>query len=258
MMAPLGNLVRLLPLHVNELPAHSALESLVNPDKSSNSNTAERPNLISFVEEVLDQAAIFVKDTLPNTFKKGNLKSSSPSKAPVRLLSRDIGDAATQSVPWINSSIPRNWSANGRKPPEAWFARRSRHANQSAEGTADLDEFDFGLRHEHSKHEQEYTPDVFDAYRVLDWDDQINAVVEGGSKVDNYSSLSMSIFEMCHKLPPMLSNRVFPVLVVTAKRGKQSLIVVQIPIDISNLAAVRIGFASLYGRYTENTSAGVL
>lgn len=48
----------------------------------------------------------------------------------------------------------------------------------------------------------------------------------------------MSIFEMCHQLPAMLSNRVFSVLVVTAKRGKDSFIVVQIPVDISNLTAV--------------------
>ena len=35
----------------------------------------------------------------------------------------------------------------------------------------------------------------------------------------------------------MLSNRVFPVLVLTAKRGKHSFVVVQIPIDIRNLTA---------------------
>ena len=40
---------------------------------------------------------------------------------------------------------------------------------------------------------------------------------------------------MCHKLPSMLSNRVFPVLVVAAKRGKHSFVVVQIPVDISGL-----------------------
>ena len=33
----------------------------------------------------------------------------------------------------------------------------------------------------------------------------------------------------------MLSNRVFPVLVVTAKRGQHSFVVVQIPVDISSL-----------------------
>lgn len=45
------------------------------------------------------------------------------------------------------------------------------------------------------------------------------------------------VYEMCHKLPPLLSNRVFPVLIVTAKRGKHAIIVVQIPIDIHNLTA---------------------
>lgn len=42
---------------------------------------------------------------------------------------------------------------------------------------------------------------------------------------------------MCHELPAILSNRVFPVLIVTAKRGKHSFVVVQIPIDIHNLTA---------------------
>ena len=40
---------------------------------------------------------------------------------------------------------------------------------------------------------------------------------------------------MGHELPAMLSNRVFPVLVVTAKRGKHAFVVVQIPVDISGL-----------------------
>ena len=244
-MAPLGNLVRLLPLHTNELPAHPALDRLIKTEEASSIQAADRPNLISFVEEVLDQAAIFVDDTLPNTFKEGALKSSPPSKAPVRLLSREIGIAEIQSVPWVNSSIPRNWSVNSKKSPEAWYARRSRHANHSDEGTADLDEFDHGLRDEHSKHEQEYTPDIFDSYKVLDWDDQIKDAIKTGSNVDSYRDLSMSIFEMCHKLPAFLSNREFPVLVVTAKRGKHAFVVVQIPVDISNLATVNINFSCL-------------
>lgn len=37
---------------------------------------------------------------------------------------------------------------------------------------------------------------------------------------------------MCHKLPSMLSNRVFPVLVLTAKTGQHDFIVVQVPVDI--------------------------
>ena len=40
---------------------------------------------------------------------------------------------------------------------------------------------------------------------------------------------------MCHELPAMLSNRVFPVLVLTAKRGKHAFVIVQIPVDVSGL-----------------------
>lgn len=245
-MAPLGNLVRLLPLHINELPAHPALESLIStpprqnqssgssPYQAGNVDSSERPNLISFMEEVLEQATVFIDDTIPNTFKKSGLKSSPPAIAKVELLRRNISKEEIQAIPWINDSVPRNWS-NGEKPAEAWFARRSRHANHSSEGTADLDEFDCGLRHEHSKHEQEYTPDVFDSYRVLDWSEQIKSAIANGSAIDNYRELSMSIYEMCHKLPAMLSNRVFPVLVLTAKRGKHAFVVVQIPVDVSGL-----------------------
>ena len=239
-MAPLGNLVRLLPLHINELPAHPALESLIeSPNVDNELHAAERPDLISFMEEVLEQATIFMDDVLPSTFKEGRLKSSSPSTAHVRLLSRKITSAEIQSIPWINSTIPRNWSTSEKKPSENWVARRSRHANHSHEGTADLDEFDYGLRHDHSKHEQDYTPDVFDSYQVFDWNDQIENATRAGASIENYRELRMGVFEMCHQLPALLSNRIFPVVIVTAKRGKHGFIVVQMPVDISNLTAVQ-------------------
>ena len=120
-MAPLGNLVRLLPLHINELPAHPALESLVSnpseqrrsvgssPSQAGKVEASEQPNLISFMEEVLDQATIFIDDTLPATFKEGGLKRSAPATAKVRLLSRNISMAEIQAIPWMNTSmyIPR-------------------------------------------------------------------------------------------------------------------------------------------------------
>lgn len=40
---------------------------------------------------------------------------------------------------------------------------------------------------------------------------------------------------MCHKLPPPLSIRVFPELVVSAKTGRFESIIVHIPIDIRKL-----------------------
>lgn len=210
-MAPLGNLVRLLPLHINELPAHPALESLISSasDHTQSAGSSpparvqpsERPNLMNFIEEVLDQATVFLDDTLPATFKEGREKKSAPAISKVRQLSRNISRAEIDAIPWINSGmytpkdmlayfefrdcvsaadfsispqhlscyspfhrrdfvnseihlgIPRNWS-NGRKPAEAWFARRSRHANHSGEGTAGFSEFEDALRHDHSQREQ--------------------------------------------------------------------------------------------------------
>ena len=257
-MAPLGNLVRLLPLHINELPAHPALESLVNSDKSSTITADERTNVITFVSEILVQAIAFVDDTLPATFKEGSLKPSPPSKAQVKLLSKDIGAPEIESIPWTGSTVNRTWSAKGKKPPEAWFARRSHHVNQKSDGTADFDEFDFGLRYEHSKHEQAYTPDVFDSYKVFDWKDQIKEAPDDNPGLNDYNYVNMSIFEMCHELPAMLSNRVFSVLVVTAKTANQSFIIVQIPVDISNLSAVCIGFRSIASASAESVYVGIV
>ena len=116
-MAPLGNLVRLLPLHINELPAHPALESLIStssdhtesagtsPSQPGKVDSNERPNLISFMEEVLVQATMFVDDAVPATFKEGGLKTSAPATAKVRLLRRNISVAEIQAIPWINSGV---------------------------------------------------------------------------------------------------------------------------------------------------------
>lgn len=109
--------MRLLPLHINELPAHPALESLLStppeqpqsagtsPSQAAKVEASERPNLISFIEEVLDQATMFIDDTLLATFKEGPLKKSAPATAKVRILSRKISMAEIQAIPWINTSM---------------------------------------------------------------------------------------------------------------------------------------------------------
>ena len=43
------------------------------------------------------------------------------------------------------------------------------------------------------------------------------------------------MYEMAHKLPPPLQPRVFPVLIVTAKTGRDGFIIVQIPINLQSL-----------------------
>ena len=69
------------------------------------------------------------------------------------------------------------------------FARKSTHTNKSELGTASWDEFDAGLRVRHSEHEAEYTPDVYDCFKVLDWDQEIN---DFGGAIGEYGDVKMS------------------------------------------------------------------
>lgn len=60
--------------------------------------------------------------------------------------------------------------------------------------------------------EMAYTPDVFDARLVIDWNSDIQDI-----QLEKYADPTMEIQEMCHKLPWPLRPRVFQVLVITAK-----------------------------------------
>lgn len=71
----------------------------------------------------------------------------------------------------------------------ARFARKSTHTNESKLGTASWDEFDAGLRVRHSEHEAEYTPDVYDCFKVLDWDQETDGF---GGDVTEYGDVKMS------------------------------------------------------------------
>ena len=69
------------------------------------------------------------------------------------------------------------------------FARKSTHFNKPELGTASWDEFDAGLRVQHSENEADYTPDVYDCFKVLDWDQETN---EFGGDVGEYGDVKMS------------------------------------------------------------------
>lgn len=104
---------------------------------------------------------------------------------------------------------------------EHWFTRRSVHKCVSSKlesGTASWEQFVFGLLHNHSKNEQEFTPNLFDAPKVVDWDGQVRKLDEEGSlRRAGWSDVSISINEMCHSLPGVLAPRCFDVLVVGGK-----------------------------------------
>ncbi|KAK3062346.1 hypothetical protein LTR53_019414, partial [Teratosphaeriaceae sp. CCFEE 6253] len=150
---------------------------------------------------------------LPQTFRvKGSNKTSPPAAAPVELLSHDI------TALEITRDV-RTPGVDGRA--ETWFARTSVHENAAKEGTASWEEFDRGLRADHSQHEMEYTPDVKDAHTVLRWDEDLEAVER---KIGAWEDVDMSIVEMLHNIPPPLNNRVFPELIITAKKAEMFMV----------------------------------
>lgn len=199
-------------LNASQLPSHPSLSSQQqNP-----------PELQSFLTSALTEGRTFVHSYLPENFTlKGSDKQSPPSKAQVKLYSHDITAAN------LPEEVRKAGGGN-----EAWFARTSVHDNVAQEGTASWEEFDSGLRKNHSQHEKDYTPNVYDAHEVLNWDEQTSTLtLDSGSWTD----VRMVMMEMAHQIPSPLNNRVFPVLVVTAKRQQSEFIVVQIPVATRGL-----------------------
>ncbi|TKA78947.1 hypothetical protein B0A49_02088 [Cryomyces minteri] len=217
-----SSLLHLRALRPHDLPAHPLLSPY---------QTATSPDLSTFMTSILSDATTFMDTTLPSTFRPGAVKSSLPSAARVQLLSREI--------------------SAGEGKAEAWFARRSTHTPQPSSGNASFAEFEAGLLDEHSLHESEYTPGVFDAWKVLDWGAEIAALSRAGGegevgRVGEYKAVVMSVHEMCHHIPFPLLNRVFPVLILSARTPStgplnatsSSFIIVQIPVALpSSLAS---------------------
>lgn len=197
--------VRLQPLKAHELPSHPDLPR-------TNAPQATGSELQTFVTSILDDAEKFLTETLENrsVFKTiANDKRSSPATAPIE----------------IRSAVLH------KEVEENWFARISVHENAVKAGTASWEEFDGGLRTNHSQHEKEYTPDVQDAHQVLSWSDQTLSV-------EGWEDVTLEIYEMVHQLPFILKDRAFSVLVATAKR-RSEFIVVQIPVDLSGVAKAK-------------------
>ena len=128
---PLGNLVRLTPLLLNEVPAHPLIPE--TPVKGLENAGAERPrpDLLTFLHAILDEGGAFLsKDTFQSTFTSHSSKSSPPSTNDVQVLKRDISASEIEKLSWNSAPVPR------RKPhtfaAEHWFARRSRHPNISS------------------------------------------------------------------------------------------------------------------------------
>lgn len=204
-----GRLVRMRALPAAELPSHPLL--------ASNQSTPVPAS--TFAQDALNEAHEFVTSYWPQNFTiKSKTKQSSPSTALVELLSHEV---------------PQKLLPPG-TAPEAWFARTSIHENAAEAGTASWEEFDAGLRQDHSVHETDYTPDCLYAHQVLTWDDA-GALGE----VQGWEDVHLNVMEMCHQLPAPLNKRVFSVLVVTGKKASGEFIVVQIPVDTTGIPGTK-------------------
>ena len=171
---------------------------------------------------------------LSRNFKvKSKDKGSAPAAAPVELLSHEI---KSEDLPKVASGD----STGG----ETWFARTSLHENKPIEGTASWEEFDAGLRQDHSVHEMEYTPDVQDAHKILDWESELDSIQH---TVGQWQEVQVELREMCHHIPTPLNDRVFSVLVITAKhtsnndkfKDDSKFLVVQIPVATKGMPGAK-------------------
>lgn len=177
---PLGNLVRIVPFNLSDLPPHPSISQDPPTDTTTPSSD---PPLLTFVRTILDEASNFLSpSTFTTTFTYLSTKPSPPSNSQAELYKREIPSSELSSINWSdNQAIPRKNPVQIQE--ENWFARRSYHDDESSktkEGSASFSEFAFGLKEQHSKHEQDFTPTLYDAHYVLDWNEQIKKVLEPG------------------------------------------------------------------------------
>ena len=180
---PLGKYLRLVPLRPAALPHHPAFG---RPENQSLQDAGfQRPDINTFVRDILNEAAAFTEQRVGKTFKESGKKKSPPAEADVLQSHQTITVEELKNISRETNLSPdehRNWPSAA----EEWFARRSRHSDQAQAGTASWNEFKSGLKELHSEHEGDYTPDVYDTHLVLDWGDQLRDM-----QVEGYHGLNM-------------------------------------------------------------------
>ncbi|KAJ9617825.1 uncharacterized protein PV06_06224 [Exophiala oligosperma] len=249
-----SNLIRLAPLQASDLPSHPDL-----PGSSA--------EVLPFLTALLEDGASFLSPSnFQETFKNQSTKTSPPSAAKVEILTCSIPATSISQVQWTGTSSAQGaGAAVSRSKPqkiegEHWFARRSVHADVSSKsagkpGHANWDEFVFGIRDEHSKHEMEFTPTLYDARKVADWAGQINKLDGEGRVHNKYDNLTMGVYEMCHTIPAPLMPRCFCVLVVTASTGDgDEIVAVTVPVDLAS--ANRTGITTTAAAAEKNKNVG--
>lgn len=182
-----------------------------------------------FVIEVLNEALVFTDTLMHTQFNaKGKPQTSAPSTAKVQLLTFDVMQ-----------------QASGRS--ESWFGRRSVHEDAVKDGTASWAEFEEWMFNDHNANEARYTPEVFDARQLLKYG-AAEGLDSAALREAGWEDVHVELFEMGHRIPSPLSNRVFPALAVRGRvradkppldgvKDANGFVTAQIPVDLSNSPA---------------------
>ncbi|KAF7197069.1 hypothetical protein HII31_01494 [Pseudocercospora fuligena] len=198
-------------LKLSELPSHPQLKD---------TESSAGPDLQAFVQALLDEGHAFISDQ--KIWQDAGQKNASPAKAPVKIAK-------------YSRATP------GSKSEETWFQRTSLHENKAEPGTATFDEFDAGLRENHSKNEQEYTPGLVEVHEVLNYKALLE---EKGRTAGRWQNADLYMMQMRHKVPTPLKNRVFTVIVAAGKIENE-FVDVQIPVELPSDAKYKEGNAEI-------------
>ena len=135
---PLGNLVRLIHLELEEIPVHQSIVKYLNnssqppqsnaskpasssPDGTSpNTDIKKQPDLKQFIKAILDEATNFVDHEIPTSFKKKGTKSNPPASAKIDLLQRMISSEEIKRIPFQEANVSRKASKAEESNGEAW------------------------------------------------------------------------------------------------------------------------------------------
>ncbi|KAI9750603.1 MAG: hypothetical protein M4579_006399 [Chaenotheca gracillima] len=113
-----------------------------------------------------------------------------------------------------------------------WIGRFSTHPDSAMENSTTFDEMKDGLIRSHATQEGDWAADVHVAHHVLSYP------IPNDGVIDSFTKVEMGIYEMGHKTPPMVSNRLFTVLTVSADVNQQGSIVVSIPLEVDDFELV--------------------
>ena len=208
---PLGPLIRLHPKPLSALPFHPSLPTSPN-----------QPSISSYSTALLLEAHTFMTAHVPRVFAVDTkAQISRPSTATVQLSSHKVPLA---EVPY--ESRPKGDTGVA----ETWVARASEHVNAAEEGTTSWEEFEQGVG------ESGTGVKVQDVHVVLDWRKELGA--EARLDEGEWEDVEAEVREEVVRMPAMVDDRVFVLLVVSARRDGEFL-VVKVPVEGSGLPGSR-------------------